>query len=63
MRWSNPDHYSLNHTKMIIIDNEIILSTGNLTYSTFAFNRDFFLFINDNDILEKLLSIFEYDFN
>jgi len=42
----------------MIIDNEVIVSSGNFTYSTFAFNRDLFLFINDKNILEKFLKIF-----
>lgn len=62
MQWSNPKNFSLNHAKFMILDNEVIISTWNLTYSTFAYNRDFFLFINDKQILEKLVSIFEEDF-
>jgi phosphatidylserine/phosphatidylglycerophosphate/cardiolipin synthase-like enzyme len=46
----------------MIIDDEVIISTWNLTYSTFAFNRDFFLFINDKNILNKILVIFQNDF-
>lgn len=61
--WSNTKNYSLNHSKMIIIDDEIILSTWNLTYSTFTQNRDFFVFIKDKKILLDFLKIFDYDFN
>ncbi len=43
--WSNPKNYSLNHSKFLIIDNEVILSTGNMSYSTFTKNRDFFYFL------------------
>jgi len=60
--WSNSDLYALNHSKFMIIDNEVIVSSGNFTYSTFAFNRDLFLFINDKNILEKFLKIFIWDF-
>ena len=60
--WSNPDLYSLNHSKFIIIDNEVILSTWNFTYSTFAFNRDLFLFSKDQNLLNNLLFIFNWDF-
>ena len=60
--WSNPDLYSLNHSKFIIIDDEIILSTWNFTYSTFAFNRDLFLFSKDKILLDNLLIIFDWDF-
>lgn len=61
--WSNPKNFSLNHAKLLIIDDEIIISTWNLTYSTFAYNRDFFIIIEDREILEKLLLIFDADFN
>ena len=61
--WSNPDNYSLNHSKFMIIDDELIVSTWNLTYSTFAFNRDLFLFVNDKSILNKFLEIFNFDFS
>ncbi|NVP17808.1 phosphatidylserine/phosphatidylglycerophosphate/cardiolipin synthase family protein [Candidatus Gracilibacteria bacterium] len=61
--WSNTKNYSLNHSKMLIIDDEVILSTGNLTYSTFTQNRDLFVFIKDEKILNDFLKIFDYDFN
>jgi len=60
--WSNTKNYSLNHSKMIIIDDEIILSTWNLTYSTFTKNRDFFVFIKDEEIYKAFIKIFDYDF-
>lgn len=60
--WSNTKNYSLNHSKMLIIDDEVILSTWNLTYSTFTQNRDFFVFIKDKQILDDFLKIFDYDF-
>ena len=61
--WSDSDNYSLNHSKFIIIDDEVIVSTWNLTYSTFAFNRDFFLFTKDKKILEKFENLFLIDFS
>lgn len=60
--WSNQSNYSLNHSKMILIDWLSIISTWNLTYSTFTKNRDFFIFIDDSEINKKLLEIFNYDF-
>lgn len=60
--WSKTSNYSLNHTKLFIIDDEIIISTWNLTYSTFAFNRDFFVFIFDKEIKNKLIELFLSDF-
>jgi len=61
--WSNPKNYSLNHSKVIIIDDEAIISTWNLSYSTFKFNRDFFIFTHDEKIISSLKKIFEADFN
>jgi len=60
--WSNSKNYSLNHSKMILIDNKIILSTWNLTHSTFIKNKDLFLFINDEKLLTNLELIFINDF-
>lgn len=59
---SDSSDYSLNHSKFLIIDDEIILSTWNLSYSLFTKNRDFLLFIKDNLLLEKFLKNFEFDF-
>ena len=61
--WSDSSDYSLNHSKFFIIDDEIIISTWNLTYSAFTKNREFFLFINDKNILEKMLTNFDLDFS
>lgn len=60
--WSNKKNYYLNHSKFYIIDNEAIISTWNLTYSTFTVNRDFFIFTKDENILKNLKNIFEADF-
>ncbi len=60
--WSNPENYNLNHSKLIIFDNEFLISTWNFTYSTFAFNRDFFILSADKIIKEKLEKIFLNDF-
>jgi len=60
--WSNANNYSLNHSKIILIDDEIILSTWNLTYSTFTKNKDLFLFIKDKILLNKLNKIFLHDY-
>lgn len=60
--WSDSTDYALNHSKFFIIDDEVILSTWNWSYSMFTKNRDFMLFIKDKIILEKLLQTFNYDF-
>nr|MDD3720354.1 phospholipase D-like domain-containing protein [Candidatus Gracilibacteria bacterium] len=60
--WSDSSDYSLNHSKFFIIDDEVVLSTGNFSYSMFTKNRDFILFINDKIILKSLLENFLLDF-
>jgi phosphatidylserine/phosphatidylglycerophosphate/cardiolipin synthase-like enzyme len=49
--WSDWEDYSLNHTKMMILDNEFLLSTGNYSYSTFKINREFFISGKDSEML------------
>ncbi len=60
--YSNPENYSLNHTKMMIIDDKIIISTGNFSYSTFRYNREFFILLDNKIFLPIFLEIFENDF-
>lgn len=60
--WSNLENYALNHSKFIIIDDELILATWNFTHSTFYFNRDIFLFIKDKEIIYLFEKIFDLDF-
>ena len=52
--WSNKSNYSLNHSKILLIDDLSIISTGNYTYSTFTTNRDFFILTYDENINRKL---------
>jgi cardiolipin synthase A/B len=61
--WSNSDNYSFNHSKILLIDDLSIISTGNFSYSTFTKNRDFFIFTNDNKINSKLKENFSNDYN
>jgi len=61
--WSHSQNYSLNHTKLLLIDDEAIISTWNLSHSTFKYNRDFFIFTRDKKILFSLEQIFHADFN
>lgn len=60
--WSDTEEYSLDHTKMAIIDDEVIISTGNFSYSSFKSNREFLIFLKDDDLREKLEKIFLNDF-
>ena len=60
--WSNQDNYSLNHSKIMLIDSLSIISTGNFSYSSFTQNRDLFIFTYDKNIHKNLMEIFDYDF-
>ncbi|MDA7494845.1 phospholipase D-like domain-containing protein [Candidatus Gracilibacteria bacterium] len=59
--WSDSDDYSFNHAKFSIIDENVYISTGNYSYSTFKYNRDYFLKTSDSDILSNMLEIFIHD--
>jgi phosphatidylserine/phosphatidylglycerophosphate/cardiolipin synthase-like enzyme len=61
--WSNAKNYTLNHSKIILIDNEeLIISTGNFSSSNFKYNRDLFIFSKDKNIVSSFLKIFNKDF-
>lgn len=60
---SSNDEYSLDHAKYFLIDNLWIISTGNLTASTFSSNRDIFFETKDNTTVSFLEKIFLADFN
>jgi len=60
--WSDSQDYSFNHAKFIIIDDYFYISTWNYSYSTFKYNRDFFMKSDDIEILEKILEIYNHDY-
>jgi len=61
--WSDPLDYSLNHAKMMIIDESAFISTGNFSYSLFTKNRDFMIELSDPDIFWELERLFLLDYN
>lgn len=63
VRYSGNINFYLNHSKLILIDDLAIVSTWNYSYSTFKYNREFFLFLKDKEFLQKLEEIFLDDFN
>lgn len=63
MKYSNSENYALNHSKMMIIDQQVIVSTANYSYSSFKYNREFFLFLEHKELLKVFLDIFESDFH
>lgn len=62
LSWASDTNFALTHTKLMIIDELIMISTGNYSYATFSKNREFFLFIKDEKLLSNLISIFNLDF-
>lgn len=60
--YSNGQNYALNHSKMMIVDDEVIISTGNYSYSTFKYNREFFLMLQNEQMAWIFQEIFESDF-
>lgn len=62
MQWSNADNYALNHSKIYLVDDELIVSTGNMSHSTFTYNREFFLVVSDPKLLSVMEANFQYDF-
>ncbi len=61
--WSDSSDYALNHAKVLLVDDEVIISTWNMSYSTFAYNKDFFIITDDEAMRENLLFLFENDFS
>lgn len=62
VRWSDPLNYSLNHAKLLIIDERAYVATWNFSYSTFTKNRDFFVELQEEHLIEKLTELFMLDF-
>ncbi len=60
--WSDSNNYSYNHSKLLIIDELSIISTGNYSYSTFTKNRDLFIFTKDKNLRSKLIKNFSNDY-
>ncbi len=61
--WSNTDHYALNHSKLLLIDETVFVSTGNMSYSTFTKNRDFIIETSDSSLVEVFWEIFLADYS
>jgi cardiolipin synthase A/B len=62
VQWSDTQDYSLNHSKFLIIDDAFYISTGNYSYSTFKYNRDFFMYSKNTELLDIIVRIFNNDF-
>ena len=62
VQWSDPLEYSLNHSKLLIIDERVYVSTGNFSYSMFKSNRDFLFSFSKKNIVEQFEKLFLLDF-
>lgn len=62
VRYASNLLYTFTHSKFAIIDSGFILSTANLSYTSFSKNREFFFLSDDIEILEFLTSVFLTDF-
>lgn len=61
--WSDPLNYSLNHSKLLIIDEKAYVSTWNFSYSLFKYNRDFIVSLRETEIVNTLEELFLFDFS
>lgn len=61
--WSDPLMYSLNHSKLLIVDDISYISTWNFSQALFTKNRDFLVKIHDWGIQNVLEHIFLRDFS
>ena len=62
VRWSDPLNYSLNHSKLLIVDDKAYISTGNFSYSLFKYNRDFLVSFTQEEFVKNLQQLFLQDF-
>lgn len=60
--YDNSKLYNFVHTKLLIIDDTSIITTGNLSYSSFSTNREFYVINRDPTDLQVLQNIFLADF-
>lgn len=60
--YDNSKLYNFVHTKLILIDDISIITTGNLSYSSFTTNREFFVISQNLADMQSLKHIFNADF-
>ena len=54
--------YNFVHTKLLLIDDTYIITTGNLSYASFTTNREFYVIGKNTNDLRVLKNIFLADF-
>ncbi|PJC56930.1 hypothetical protein CO024_00485 [Candidatus Gracilibacteria bacterium CG_4_9_14_0_2_um_filter_38_7] len=60
--YDNSKLYNFVHTKLLLIDDTYIITTGNLSYSSFTTNREFYIIGRNPTDLQTLQNIFLADF-
>ena len=60
--YDNSKLYNFVHTKLLLIDDTYIITTGNLSYSSFTTNREFYVIGRNPTDLQTLQNIFLADF-
>ncbi|MDP2104062.1 MAG: phospholipase D-like domain-containing protein [Candidatus Gracilibacteria bacterium] len=61
--YDNSDLYNFVHTKLLLIDDTYIITTGNLSYASFAYNREMYVIGRNPSDRETLGQIFSADFS
>jgi phosphatidylserine/phosphatidylglycerophosphate/cardiolipin synthase-like enzyme len=61
--YDNSSLYNFVHTKLLLIDNTYIITTGNLSYASFTSNREMYIIGKNSSDLAALNHIFDADFN
>jgi len=60
--YDNSKLYNFVHTKLLLIDDVFLITTGNLSYASFTTNREFYVIGRDRENLRILENIFLADF-
>lgn len=61
VRYSSERDFNFNHSKYFIIDQTLLLGTGNMTKSSLVQNREFFIATDSPSEVNFLVSLFEHD--
>ena len=60
--YDNSRLYNFVHTKLLLIDDTYVITTGNLSYASFTTNREFYVIGKNDADLKVLKNIFLADF-
>ena len=63
VKYSSENNYTFTHSKFYIIDDFFLVSTGNMSHSTFTVNKEFFVKSSNISDLKLLEQLFSDDFS